>query len=181
MKTKKTKDFDDTVENLVKSLVEMSKTQKKTGYDTDKWLETLYNHYSERFNEDNNKIWTTASIFIPTSLAGFVAYTTIENPSILQIFVLMTGSLALLTIWLFIAENHRAFQDKSLAWIVAIERVIGVRDTPNSKITISRLTKFLTRSFGVQKAYAFLILAVLIVWVTILISKISCRFWLGLF
>lgn len=173
--------FEKVVEDLVINLNKMSEIHKDDiGYQ-EKWLETLYNHYSERFNEDNNKIWTTASIFIPTSLAGFIAFATIENPSFLQIVGLMAGSLALLTIWLFIAENHRAFQDKSLAWIIAIEKVIGISDTTDTKIKTSRLTKLLTGSFGVQKAYAFLVLAVFFVWTIILVPKIPCKFWLDLF
>ncbi len=164
--------FDATVEYLVKCLQKMSQTQIEKGDDPDIWLEILYQHYSERFTEDNNKIWTTASILIPISLAGFGAVATINQPSITQVVILMFASIALFTIWLVIAENHRAFQQKNQAWVVAIERIIGVEDRTGAKILTNFLNKLLTKKFGVQTAYWILYLGILICWVIILILTI---------
>lgn len=98
------------------------------------WLQTLHQHYSNRFSEDNEKIWTAGSIMIPVSLAAIAAYVGLENPTKWDGVLLGAGSTILLGLWVLIAENHRRFQDKSKAWLDAIGQIIMLVNTGGPKI-----------------------------------------------
>ena len=63
---------------------------------------------------------------IPLSLGSFPVLASIDHPSPGQIVALAVAGWTLATTWLVIAENHRAFQDQSAAWIRAIERCWGM-------------------------------------------------------
>jgi hypothetical protein len=53
--------------------------------------------------------------------------------------------------WLVIAENHRAFQNKSFAWLSAIEEAIGIEVPPPTKIAEGQIAQHLTREETVQR------------------------------
>lgn len=82
------------------------------------WLKTLYLRYAEKFARDNERIWTTAAIFIPLSLSGLAF---LKDASFIRIVLLAIGSIKLMEFWVNIAENHRAFQNKSQAILKAVE------------------------------------------------------------
>lgn len=79
------------------------------------WLKTLYKSFSDRMLSDNERIWRTGAILLPLSLSTFAAVVSIKDLHTWHIVVLGFTSSALIWSWLFIAENHRAFQQKSEA------------------------------------------------------------------
>lgn len=92
----------------------------------DKWLQVLYNSYLNRFLSDNNRIWSTGQWMIPLSLAPLAAIPSLKTISFIRILFLAIPSISLSWIWLIIAENHRAYQNKSIKWLRAIEKVLDV-------------------------------------------------------
>jgi len=91
-----------------------------------KVLTTLYQEYSKRFIADNNRIWTTAASMVPLSFGAFAILASLSKPSLGQVIALPIIGWLLMTVWLIIAENHRAFQDRSISWLLAIERAWDV-------------------------------------------------------
>lgn len=66
----------------------------------------------------------------PAVVGGFASLASLDQPSLGQILALAVAGWTIATTWLVIAENHRAFQDHSVAWLRAIERCWGMtRDT----------------------------------------------------
>ncbi|MBE9584029.1 hypothetical protein IM792_06170 [Mucilaginibacter sp. JRF] len=91
------------------------------------WLRQLHSHYSEKFLQDNNRIWSTASILIPLSLAGLA---TVKDAPPLSVIPIALASISLMLFWVIFAEHHRAFQNRSSAYIQAIERHIHIHFVP---------------------------------------------------
>jgi hypothetical protein len=158
------KKFEETVEIVKGYLEEFSKSQEEKNQDPNQWLRTIYEHHSELFLANNNKIWTTASVLIPLSLAGFVAIASLDDLDLYHVQVLMFASISLILIWLVIAENHRAFQQKDEAWLVAIERIIKIEDKTGSKVQSNFFNRLLTYKAAVQISYWILFVGILIVW-----------------
>jgi hypothetical protein len=104
-------------------------------------LSTLYQGYSSRFLSDNARIWTTAATMIPLSLGSFVVLASIERPSRFQVVLLPLTGWLLMSIWLVIAENHRAFQEASEKWLIALEQVWGFDKEERPKKRSSWLTR----------------------------------------
>ena len=92
----------------------------------DDWLKEIYKHYQARFLSDNNRIWTTAAIFIPLSLAPFVVLIRENEFTLIQLIVIATISSLFLVAWLAIAESHKQYQEKSMLILRAIERKKGL-------------------------------------------------------
>jgi hypothetical protein len=157
------------VNYLVRLLDDWTQERAKRGLDSDAWLLALHEHYSEQMRADNERIWTTGSILLPLSISAFAALVSIDELTRWKAFVLACGSIALIWVWLFIAENHRAFQQKSDAWLVAIKHHIGIKDTSPIKTYGNWMNNALTFRGAIQKmrwGIAFAItLAWLIVWI----------------
>jgi hypothetical protein len=98
-----------------------------------KVLVTLYQEYSKLFISSNNRIWTTAATMIPLSLGSFALLASIPRPTLGQIIAFSLGSWLLMTFWLVVAENHRAHQNGSEAWLRAIEKRWGFEGIPDRK------------------------------------------------
>lgn len=103
-----------------------------TGDDRGAILTNLYQEYGQRFRSDNNGIWTTGAIMVPLSLGSFGLLASLSDPSRGQVIVLPLIGLLLMTIWFVIAENLRAFQEGSMAWLEAIEQAWHVRPAPET-------------------------------------------------
>lgn len=103
-------------------------------------LKNLHDSYTSRFLSDNDRIWTTAATMIPLSLGSFVILASISKPTLMQILLLAAAAWILMTVWLVIAENHRAFQDNSMTRIAEIEKVWGF-ERVGSRGTNSFLTR----------------------------------------
>ena len=107
------------------------------------WLRALYAAYTERFLSDNNRIWSTGAIMIPLSLAPFAILPAITKLQDIHFWVLSLASITVYLAWLVIADGHRQFQDKSVAWIAAIEQSIGI-DAGSPKVGTYWLTTVVT-------------------------------------
>tara|TARA_R110002167_G_scaffold59477_4_gene168462 strand:+ start:354 stop:821 length:468 start_codon:yes stop_codon:yes gene_type:complete len=95
----------------------------------EEYMKIFYSSYVDRFISDNNRIWSTGRIFIPTSLAAFAVPVRAHDISTPALAVLAGASILLMFIWATIAEQHRGFQEKSLAWINAIQEKKGIHDS----------------------------------------------------
>ena len=135
----------------------------------DKWLSTLYTSYLTRMLSDNGRIWSIGAIFIPLSLSAFAAYPAISAPTPFKLWVLASASSALIWCWLFIAENHRAFQEKSRAWLVAIQRHLKV-DVGGVKVVEPGLNQMLTGSGIIQQMRWWLAYLVTGGWAIVLVE-----------
>lgn len=92
----------------------------------DEWLRHLHRSYIDRFLSDNQRIWSTASILVPASLAAFPAFFATKGRDFWQALIFGAFSIAVMIFWHFIAEKHRVFQDRSLKLADAIEKhVLG--------------------------------------------------------
>lgn len=150
---------------------------ENTAYESlqqDEWLRTLYSSYTKMFINDNSRIWTTGSIMIPLSLAGFAALPGFRSSRLIHILTLAVASSVVMVTWLFIAENHRAFQQKSMAWIVAIEHTIGLTKTGGPKIRGNFLNRLLTFPAAVQIMRWVLTCAVVVAWIVVVIFWPRC-------
>jgi hypothetical protein len=142
-----------------------------TGVRDDEWLRFLYDNYHKRFLSDNERIWDNGKLMIPFSLAAFGIYANIVYPSWIQLIVLGVASSALSIIWLINAENHRAFQNKSIAWVMAIERLIGLDKIRVVKISDDELNKKLSGQAVVRRSIRWLSFGVPLVWMLLAFYK----------
>lgn len=114
-------------------------------------LKEVYGSYTSRFISDNSRIWTTAASMIPLSLGSFVVLASIAKPTLAQIVLLSAASWILMTVWLVIAENHRAFQNASMQRLSQIEKIWGVEGVGSPKVASGKLAAFLTRPGRVRQ------------------------------
>ena len=135
-----------------------------------KWLELLYEENSKMMISDNRNIWTTASIMIPLSFAPLIALSSIQHPNDFQINILALASIIIISTWLVIAENHRAFQEKSRAWMIAIEETIGLQNIGINKIFVNIFNRVLTFRGAVQIMRWGLVILMIIGWRLIYIN-----------
>jgi hypothetical protein len=164
--------FEEEVVKLMKIIAKMIEDQRKQKKDPNAWLQTLYQNYSTRLLSDNSRIWSTGSILIPISLAGFAAVVGLDNPQWTHVAILMFASITIMFIWLVIAENHRAFQQKSEAWIVAIERTIKLEGVGGPKVKGNFLNRLLTGKGVIQNMRWYLFFAVVLGWIGILVLTV---------
>jgi hypothetical protein len=106
------------------------------------WLKIVYKASFDRMLSDNERIWRTGQLFVSISLGAFAALVALKSPvKPWMVVVLGTASSSLMWTWLIVADNHRAFQQKSDAWLLAIHQVIGINDPLPAKIGGSLRTK----------------------------------------
>ncbi len=163
VRSKKRTEFEAAREQLTERLKDRPSEQR------DEWLRTLYENYTQRFISDNERIWTTGAIMIPLSLSGFVALTAIEQVKTVHLVFLAAASFLVILVWLIIAENHRAFQQRALVWTEAIECVLGLEGACKSKVRGGFLNRLLTFSGAVQFVRWGLTGLVLTGWVIVLL------------
>lgn len=109
----------------------------------DEWLRTIYNGRVNRFVLDNGTIWRTGAIMVPISLAAFAVPVQKDVSSGWALLVLALASIFILLTWIWVSENHRAFQNKSIAIMTAIEReIVGFKD-PWRSPKVNDLPRFL--------------------------------------
>jgi len=158
----------DNVRNRVEEIKKQLLEALATGMDHE-WLRTLHTNYTQRFLADNANITRTGAIMIPASLAAFAVLPYVEKVS--DLLALAFASSALIALWLVIAENHRAFQNKAYAWIIAIQEILGLAGIPDAKLADNRLNRLLTRKRGVQIAWWTVALIVILSWVVIVFIR----------
>jgi hypothetical protein len=133
------------------------------------WLLRLHEHYTDRMLADNSRIWQISAVFVPVALAAFAPLVAIKGlVHWSHVLVLGMPSTALLWLWLVIAENHRAFQQKSESWLFAIEEARGFfsRHAPN-KYPKRPYEKLVTFPRAVQKARWLLVIGVTLFWLAL--------------
>ena len=164
-----TNTFREAVESI-KATVKKSQLVKNGSLDHDhEWLRALYASYTTRFISDNNRIWVTGSIMIPLALSGFALLPTIEKPTIKLLLPIALASSVVLLAWNLIADNHRAFQEKSFAWLTAIEEILDIDKPVAVKVQKGFLMGFASFKGAVRATRWFLFFAVVIVWVLMLL------------
>ena len=164
--TNRTSDFRGVVDHIRDQL----KTYLENNPNGEGWIKALHETYTQRFLSDNNRIWMTGGIMIPVSLAGFAIPVQSGSLSLLPLAVLGFASVGIMLSWLIIAENHRAFQNKSLAWVVAIEESLGLTDPFGAKIIDDSLFSGFVGNGAVRLMRWFLLIGVILGWLSV---------WLG--
>jgi len=164
--------MEDAVKQLQVSL-DAFRAQSEPGTQ-DEWLRTLYENYHKRFLQDNLSIWGNGKVIIPFSLSAFAVFVSLECPSFLQTLILGVASSGLLLLWLVNAENHRAFQNKSLAWMIAIEKTIGLNSALGSKIPDGKMNRLLSSATIGRRVIRLLCTAVPAAWICLLIWQVIC-------
>jgi hypothetical protein len=136
--------------------------------ENNEWLKLLYQQYTQRFINDNNKIWTVNTIFIPLCLAGLLS---IKDLSPFNTALLGAGSIMLMWFWVIVAESHRAFQNRSQAIVEEIERHINFDIDWGPKLDPHK--SILPPSRSVQRIRWNMLYAVIIIWVFATIGRIT--------
>ena len=167
--------FTEHVDAAHKALLKMIEHSGTLGLDPGKLLESLFKHYTDRMLSDNERIWRTGALFVPISLAAFAALTAVKCLQVWQILVLGAPSIGLMFAWIVIAENHRAFQQKSEAWLTAIQRVIGLEGPRQVKVEAGGREGLVTRKGAIQNMRWYLLYGVIAAWTLILIG--ACVSW----
>jgi hypothetical protein len=143
---------------------------------SDEWARHLHASYLNRFISDNNRIWSTASIFIPLSLAAFPALFSLKSPTVPDAIVLAAVSTILLFFWFAVAERHRTFQDHYIRTVIAIEKKVaggtGFEDILARAHVVPRGRKWL----GVRRLRILLLFAVGGGWIVVIVAFL--RGWL---
>lgn len=156
--------FREEVDRLKAEIKKMIVAFQAEGKDPTDWLKTLYNSFSNRMLSDNERIWRTGAIFVPLSLSAFAALVSMSNLDSWKVLTLGLASSALLWCWLFIAENHRAFQQKSEAWLVAIQETIGLEKVGGPKVRGNKLNQILIFGAAIQWMRWLLTIGVTAAW-----------------
>lgn len=143
------------------------------------WLRTIYEGRSQRFLQDNQTVWRTGAIMVPVSFGALIV--PFEHPIIssVEFFALAVASILVLFFWIWIVENHRAFQDKSMATMIAIERaILKYRDPEGPKVNSlpRRLRWMVGRQAGVG-SYWILFSALSLLWLVTCFAKWSSLQW----
>jgi hypothetical protein len=165
-------DFKTAVENAQANLSNLA-ASASSPEEASRWMRTLYAAYSERFLHDNAQIWANGRIMIPFALSAFGVYVGLRHPSTAHTLLLGFGSSALIAIWLINAENHRAFQNKSMAWIVAIERAIGVTNPLPPKVPDDPFNRLLSGGAAVQWLIRAFCFAIPLLWLVIIVVRVA--------
>lgn len=83
----------------------------------------LHESYVNRYLKDNDRTWSTAPWLIGLSWALFPAAITMREPGHRGVYyVFALTSIALSTLWYYIAEWHRVWASRSFVVVRAIER-----------------------------------------------------------
>lgn len=133
-------------ESIRKELQKLEKGTATHGLNYDQWLQKLYDRHSERLIQDNERIWRTAAIFIPTALVGFTVLPSAYEKSPLVTLAIGIASCAVVILWNVIADEHRAFQKVHGMWLDEIRRLLGMdeaHDITAKNLATDRLIGFL--------------------------------------
>ena len=137
----------------------------------DEWLRMLYSSHNQRYSNDGDRIWVTGAVMIPLLLGCFIALTQDRQVSTEHLLLLAVVSLALIVVWLIVAETHRRLQQESRAWLKAIESVLGMDEMDPLKIDersgrelvpFSQIVKYMTWGLLAIEVVAWLL--VLLTW-----------------
>ena len=136
------------------------------------WLRILYSSYLQRFLSDNNRIWTTGQLMVPLAFAPFAAVPSLTYPfDLLKLLLFSFPSMGLIWLWIIIADNHRAFQEKSEEWLNRIEEVLRIKKPGGNKSP-----GFFVRPGMIRKTRWCLAWGITISWGLLIGWSIFCKF-----
>lgn len=139
----------------------------------DEWLREMYRTRLDRFLADNNTIWKTGAIFVPVAIGSLIIPFQADIHSVGALVVLTLGSVGLLIIWNLIHENHRAFQDKSMAIIRAIEKVAGFEDPHGPKVNdLDWPSSMIAAQKAARRVYWSLVPIVFVTWLIVIAIQV---------
>ncbi len=168
--------FRETVDALVHELSSTAVRDVGGEAERQSWLRTLYTAYNQRFLADNSHIWHGASIMLPLAYGLIAAVPSAMQHGLPLIFPAL-ASTVIGTANLIIVENHRAFQDKNLAWLKAIEQVLGVTQPKADKIRgHGLLDRLITAPAIIRRLFRMLTLILILSWL-LLAWKYPLQFW----
>ncbi len=161
-------EIDSKIQNFSKEIEKLANSNKEGDRS---FLLSLYSEYNSRFLSDNNRIWDTGKILLPFSLAGIAAIANATDPSFLTKFIIALASIAIIICWLISAENHRAFQNKSMTAMIIIENALGIKKTLPNKIPDknSKINIALSGNAAVKHSIRALCLVIVICWLLVLL------------
>lgn len=137
-------------------------------------LMDLHSHHAERFLADNERIWQTGAILIPSAGAGLFAVGSLHNDLPAGLLLLAVASIAIIYLWHCLAEQHRMFQTTHSVWLQAIERRLGVMTRPSSKTLRPNQRRPVLLASGERPARVFLVAVIILIW-TVLGSMAVAR------
>ena len=125
------------------------------------WLRVLHDMYARRYEDDNTATW---SILAGASVATFAGLVAIDKPTLAQVITLGLISFGLAFHWLLITENHRLAQSNSLAWQVAIQEFIGIKDPLRTAATRPKWMYPFASPLAVRIWRVLLLLSITLAW-----------------
>jgi hypothetical protein len=129
----------------------------------EKWLQTLYTAYLQRFLSDNNRIWVTGQLLVPLSVAPLAVVATLKSPPVVSVLLLAACSVPLVWFWIVIAESHRSFQEIAHEWLSAIEETLEV----DRRVAIKE-------GFTVRRIRLALASLITLIWIGLLVFVLFC-------
>lgn len=143
------------------------------------WMRLLYEQRSGRFSADNQTIWQTGGIMVPVALAAFAVPAQAEITSGWVLVILAAASIALMLLWAWVSETHRAFQNKSMAVMIAIEQEIAHYFDPIGYkiIDLPRNLRFIVGPKSGQAAIWLFTVLVFIGWISVIIVLRKSLCW----
>ena len=167
-----TPSFEDHIIQVKSALQKMLEQRQKQSMVSDDWLIALFEHYSSQMRADNERIWTTGSLFLPLSFAPFVVFAGIAAPKLWHVLICGSPSIALIYAWMVIADNHRAFQQKSEAWLIAIQQVQELDPPRFVKLPIKGWERFFTGPGEVQKMRYRIFVFTMVAWFILFLAVV---------
>jgi hypothetical protein len=134
----------------------------------DEWLRHLHSSYVDRFLSDNQRIWATAAILVPVSLATFPAFFASSGRDVWKAIVFGAFSVAVMTFWHLIANRHRYFQQQAYTIATAIEAHVLGAETARAMRSAAKGDERKPRP-GIQGARVGLLVGTLVLWILIVV------------
>lgn len=110
------------------------------------WYRAIYSARTARFLAENERIWTTGRIFLPLSLACVAIWATFKPTKLIPVLALAILSIGMCYLWHRISTTHKRYQEEHMAWLVAIEKHVGLHTSlrlPDEKPSIPQIRKIL--------------------------------------
>jgi hypothetical protein len=149
------------------------------------WLKTVYNRRKDQFSQDNERIWRTGQIFIPSAFAGLAFMPGVFGTGVmapLLVLPIAAASCGIMHLWVVIADHHRAFQNTHVIWLDQIDKRIGLsgalRDASGNptEVRMPPKTRWSANDVGlirtVQQARRLLATMAYLIWASLMLAAI---------